>query len=276
MHANLKFFIVFCFALAVWGEDDIEDDSSDDGLDQDALTAEQMRSMHSKFDHNADGRASMAEVLEYAHNMRLLIAKKDIHTILDEMDTDRDGKLNLEELLKDMDQQSEGSDEDAKEMQARKDIEGQKFKLADSNGDGKLDVDELPALFYPETHEGVLELTAKVTLQQKDVNKDGQLTSKEFWEGDSADGEEIAISEEEKADFEKLDKDKNGKLDLKELTAWESGKFHTEEALKKLFELADKDSDMHVSATELENAREQIAGTDAQYHLMEWAEHHEL
>merc|ERR1711865_1087520 len=130
------------------------------------------------------------------------------------------------------DMQSEGSDEDAKEIMEKKETESQKFNLADNNGDGKLDVDELPSLFYPETHQAVLELTAKVTLTQKDMNKDGQLTAKEFWEGDSLDGEETAISEEETADFEKLDTDRNGKLDLNELTAWESGRFHTEEALK--------------------------------------------
>jgi len=280
MQSDPKLLLVLCLVITgvsyVLAQDEADDDSSDDGLDQDALTVEQMRAMHSKLDGDGDGRASMAEVLDYAHKMRVMIAKKDIHTILNEMDTDRDGKLNLEELLKDMDMQSEGSDEDAKEIMEKKETESQKFNLADNNGDGKLDVDELPSLFYPETHQGVLELTAKVTLTQKDMNKDGQLTAKEFWEGDSLDGEETAISEEETADFEKLDTDRNGKLDLNELTAWESGRFHTEEALKKLFELADKDSDMHVTADELANSREQIAGSDAQYHLMEWAEHHEL
>merc|ERR1712003_339569 len=113
------------------------------------------------------------------------------------------------------------------------------------------------------------------TLKQKDLDGDAMLTSKEFWEGDAVDGEDLSISEEEDKDFKSLDTDGNGKLDINELKAWESGRYHTSEAMKKLFDLADKNSDMHVTADELDAAREQIAGSDAQYHLMEWAEHNE-
>lgn len=77
-------------------------------------------------------------------------------------------------------------------------------------------------------------------------------------------------------DFQKLDVDGDGKLDMNELREWESGRFHTEQAMKKLFEIADADNDMHLTADELAKAREQIAISDAQYHLIEWSEHYEL
>lgn len=253
-----------------------ETDEGDDGVEQDALTPVQMRGMHAKIDRDADGRVSMAEVIQFSDDMRRNIAQKDITTVLDEMDGDKDGKLSLEELIKDMEQWGEGDEEDKKEAEIRKELETAKFAAADGNGDGFLDNAELPALFYPETHDGVLELTARATLGQKDSDKDGMLTPREFWEGDAVDGEDLAISEEETADFNKLDTNGDGKLDLQELKVWESGRFHTEEAMKKLFELSDKDSDMHLTADELDEAREQIAGSDAQYHLMEWAEHSEL
>merc|ERR1712151_795594 len=112
--------------------------------------------------------------------------------------------------------------------------------------------------------------TAKATMAAKDTDGDGMLTPKEFWEGDAIDGEDLALSDEEQADFKRLDADGNGKLNLIELKAWESGRFHTEEAMKKLFEIADKDNDMHISEEEVLSARELIAGSDAQYHLMEW------
>lgn len=257
------------------GESDDADEREDE-IEQDALSTEQMRGMHSKIDKNGDGKVSMSEVMSFSADMRRIIAMKDINTVLEEMDTDKDGRLSLPELLKDMEQWGEGDEEDKHEREARKDIEARKFKIADVNGDGFLDKQELPALFYPETHEGVLEVTTAATLKQKDTNGDGKLSAKEFWEGDAVDSEDLAISEEEQADFKKLDKNGDGSLDLEELKAWESGKFHTEEAMMKLFELADKDNDMHVTADELDAAREQIAGSDAQYHLMEWAEHHEL
>jgi len=158
----------------------------------------------------------------------------------------------------------------------RSELEKEKFKVADTNKDGFLSVEELPSLFYPETHDGVLEVTAKHTLDQKDKDGDGQLSQKEFWEGEVADGQDTEISDEEKEDFKKLDADGNGFLNLGELKVWDSGMFHTSEAMKKIFEIADKDNDMHLSADEIEAAREMIAGSDAQYHLMEWAEHSEL
>jgi len=269
-------FILAVLLAHTLSEEDLPPEDDDEGIEQDALAAEQMRGMHEKIDANRDGKVSMSEVLRFSDDMRKFIATKDVKTVLEEMDNDHDGKLSLPELMKDMEQWGEGDDEDQKEAQLRKDLETEKFKIADTSGDGLLDEQELPALFYPETHDGVLELTAKSTLQQKDTDGDGQLTPLEFWEGDQVEGEELSISEEEQADFGTLDKDGSGKLDLSELKAWESGRFHTEEAMKKLFELADKDSDLHVTIDELTGAREQIAGSDAQYHLMEWAEHHEL
>lgn len=257
-------------------QEDAEPEEGDDGIEQDALTPEQMRSMHAKIDENKDGKVSMAEVIQFSQAMRRTIAKKDIHTIIDEMDGDKDGKLSLEELLKDMEQWGEEGEEDKAEAAKRKELETAKFRAADTDSSGLLDAEELPALFYPETHDGVLEMTAAATMKNKDTDGNGELTPKEFWEGDAVDGEDLAISEEEQADFNKLDIDNSGTLSLQELKAWESGGFHTEEAMKKLFELADQDNDMMVTSDELESARELIAGSDAQYHLMEWAEHVEL
>lgn len=271
-----RLLVLGALAALVWCEDEDGFDESDDGIEQDALTAEQMRMMHGKFDVDKSGKVSLHEILQYASNMRLEIARKDIHTILDEMDTSRDQKLSLEELLKDLDAQAEGADEEEmKNMVRKKELETAKFKLSDKDGDGLLDAEELPALFYPETNEAVLELTTEASLRQKDTNGDGKLTPKEFWEGDDAE-EEAGLSNEEQEDFAKLDQNNDGTLDLKELTAWESGHFHTQEALKKMLEVADADGDMHITADELDAAREQIAGSDAQYHLLEWAEHNDL
>merc|ERR1719201_2094413 len=103
--------------------------------------------MHSKIDQNRDGQISMQEIIEYSHNMRKVIAKKDIHTVIDEMDLDKDGKLSLVELLKDMEQWGEEGEEDKAEAAKRKELETAKFHAADANRDGFLDTEELPALF---------------------------------------------------------------------------------------------------------------------------------
>merc|ERR1712217_30246 len=148
-------------------------------------------------------------------------------------------------------------EEEMKELEQRKKIETQKFSAADINGDGFLDATELPALFYPETHSAVLDVTVAETMRQKDLNKDGKLTPKEFWEADGADGDEGELSEEENADFAKLDIDGDGLLNQRELQEWESGKFHTAGAMKKLIEIVDKNNDIHFTTEELAHAREQ-------------------
>lgn len=269
--------VVFGFSVSfIHGKDYIDGDDTTDGIDADSLTSEQIRSIHERLDGNRDGKASLAEVEAFSSALRSDVAKKDIHHILDEMDGDKDGKLSLDELLKDLAQWGESDKDDQAEVAQRRGLESEKFMAADLDGDKLLSLDELPALFYPETQDAVLHVTVAATLTRKDKDGDGRLTIKEFWEGDALDGEEIPISKEEKAEFKRLDRDGSGQLDIEELKRWESGNFHTEEAMRRLFDIADKDGDMHVSADELDEARKRIAGSEAQYHLMEWAEHHDL
>lgn len=232
--------------------------------------------LHAKFDQNGDGKVSLSEVLDFARHMSKAIAGKDVSAILEEIDTDKDGKLSLQEHLNDLHQQADGGDEaEMKELESRKVVETAKFKAADVDKDQILSAHEVASLFYPETNPAVLEVVVQDTMKMKDKDGDGVLSAKEFWEFGEEDGEE-QLSEEEMQDFQKLDKDGNGVLNMEELRAWESGLFHTEAAMIKLIQIADKDGDMQATAEELENAREELANSDAQYHLIEWAEHHEL
>merc|ERR1712083_269710 len=268
LRTMMVWIVVLAFAKA-------HEEGGDGGeaIQEHVLTPEQMHGMHAKMDGNSDGKILLKEVMQYSESMRKVIASKDVVNVLEEMDLNKDGKLSLAELMKDMEQWGEGDEEEQKGMERRKELEAEKFTMADENKDGLLDIKELPALFYPETHSGSLELTAKASMMEKDKDGDGLLTPKEFWESHStSDGEEVTISDEEHADFKKLDKNGDGKLDIEEVKVWESGNFHTEGAMQKLFELADKDNDMHVTKQELEDAREQIAASDAHYHLMEWVE----
>lgn len=249
--------------------------SMEQAVEQQAFTWDEMCGLHSRIDRNGNGKVSMAEVLRLSHDVRKASAIRHIQDVLGEIDGDSDGKLTLAEVLRDLEQ---WSGEDGGELSQKSaltwDFERQKFKVADADKNGLLDTQEFPAFFFPETHDGVLELMTKAALEVKDVDRDGLLTLREFWH--VGDDEVPDLSEEAKEDFAKLDKDGNGSLDLDELKAWESGRFHTEEDMKKLFQVADKDGDMHLTAEELGDARELIAGSSAQYHFMEWAAHHDL
>mmetsp|Transcript_1727 Transcript_1727/g.6756 ORF Transcript_1727/g.6756 Transcript_1727/m.6756 type:complete len:278 (-) Transcript_1727:71-904(-) len=263
--------------LVVAGGQEGDEQYDDQDIEEESLTDQQLEALHRKFDKDGNGKVSLQEVMAFAGDMSKAIASRDIQAILEEIDTSKDGKLSLEEHLNDIHNQADGGDEEEmKELENRKKVEAEKFKAADVNGDGVLDANEVPALFYPETHEGVLAVTVRETMRQKDLNKDNRLTAREFWEADSMEGEHDELSEEENQDFAKLDLNGDGFIDVDELRSWESGRFHTEEAMKKIFELADKDNDMHVTVEELRTAREQISVSDAQYHLIEWAEHNEL
>jgi len=265
--------------------DDVhEGDDQIDGIEQEggeqSLSADQMHGLHKKIDANGDGKVSMAELLAFSDSTRRQILEREVQAVLEEMDLDRDGKLSVQELVKDLDSWGgEDVKEDEHEAATMKELATAKFGAADTSKDGLLDIHELPAIFYPETHEGVLDLTARQTLREKDGNGDGLLSLQEFWRGAPSDdaldqeGEELIVTDDEQEEFRKMDADHSGKLDLQELKAFESGRLHTEEAMKSLFELADRDKDMHVTAEELGAAREQIAGSEAHYPFAEWADH---
>lgn len=263
-------------AVADPPEDSFAETEDNLEFENDALTSDQMAAMHAKLDLNGDGRASFEEVMQFTAIMRREIAQRDVLTIMDEMDINKDGKLGLDELLRDLEEWGAADEDDEREMQLRRQLESAKFHASDNDKDGFLDINEISSLFYPETKDEVLHLSTRATLDMKDRDKDGELTPKEFWEGDALDGEEIPISDAEHEDFRRLDKDSNGRLTLEELKLWESGQYHTQQAMLQLFEVADKDNDVHLTAKELDKARVKIAGQDAQYHMQEWAEHFEL
>lgn len=266
------FLVLSTLATYVSAQDDEPDETGgDDPLESDMLTPEQLQGLVGKLDTNQDGKVSMDEMMSFASKMRHQIAHKDAGAVIEEMDSDKDGFLSLEELMKDMEYQ-DADEADKLEAAASKQLEEAKFKAADEDGDGKLSPKEVPALFYPEVSPDVLEVASAASFKQKDSDGDGFLTSKEFWE--MTDGTDP--SDEEEQDFKRLDKNGDGKLNVEEIMAWESGVFHTEEAMRKLFDISDKNSDMHLSNEELQSAREAIAASDAHYHLLEWAEHNEL
>lgn len=255
-----------------------EEDVGDEFLDE-ALRPEQLRKLHAKLDADGDGKAGLSEMMRFAKDIQFAIARKDMPAMMEEIDLSKDGTLSLDEHMTDLHNQADGGDEsEMRDLEERKRLETEKFHAADTNHDGTLDSDELPSLFYPEVNEEVLTIVTKGAMQQKDTNKDGKLSAREFWETDpdESENDDNSLAEEERADFAKLDLNGDGMLDAVEVRAWESGHFHTEEALKKLLEVADKDHDMHVTAQELAEASAELSGSESSYHLIEWIGHHEL
>jgi len=280
----------------------------EEGLDEDATALEEgdLRKMFRWFDADKDGRASLDEIMQFSKDMRQKVAAADAHAVIEEMDTDHSKTLSFEEVEADVAQWGHSPDEDASAKSQRLEVERAKFNEADSDKNGVLDKPEMPGYFYPETNPSVLEVMTKAAMKEKDLNGDGKLSLKEFWGVDLAQGDENTKDEttegqntqdsgnsgategttevgtpetttdDEEADFKMLDLNKDKYLGLDELRAWESGEFHTREAMRKMIEVADQDHDMHLSADELVKAREKIAGMDAQYSLTEWIEQDDM
>lgn len=265
------------------GEPPVHDTEDEDSVwAKEHLSKDQFQQIHKKVDASGDGKITVQELLDFSGLTRNSIVKKDAAEGFPGMDGDDDGKISLAELLENTVGPDTGK-EDADEK-AMRELDTAKFKAADKNGDGFLDKDESVGFLYPELNDGVLVLVAENSLKTMDKNSDGELDHDEFWAvSKSADEDDIDnempnqdILDNQKEEFGKLDLNKNGKLDASELKHWESGRFHTEDALTHLFGLADEDEDGFVTASELDKSRLHLSNHIGIPHLQEWAAHYEL
>eukprot|EP00928_Gymnodinium_smaydae_P073411 TRINITY_DN56618_c0_g1_i1.p1 TRINITY_DN56618_c0_g1~~TRINITY_DN56618_c0_g1_i1.p1 ORF type:complete len:318 (+),score=90.71 TRINITY_DN56618_c0_g1_i1:51-956(+) len=250
------------------------DEMSPDESDLSFMTPEKLEKLHAMIDTDKNGKVSLKETHEYSKKYKKTSAQGDIQHMLSEVDSDKDGKVTMQELIADAQAEAGDNEEEKAGLEERYRRDKEKFQAADADSDNYLAGDELIHYFYPEMHEDVAKVMSKFTMEDRDTNKDGELTLKEFW--GEEDSKESDFSEEEKRDFHRLDKDGNGKLNLAELMTWETGEFHNVMSLKELLEVADADKDEHLTVDEIYDAREKIVNSEAQYSIHEWLDNLEL
>jgi len=272
---------------------EFEEREEDSVWEDEHLSAEQFASIHKKVDASGDGKISLPELLTFSQVARRAVINQEVNEGFLQIDSNDDGKISLDELLENTvggphrpedntNMEPQTAEELAEQVRTTV-LETAKFKAADHNKDGFLDKDESIPVLYPEFNDGMLELIAASAMKVKDKNGDGELEHGEFWHTthDEFDPEfeQSKIQDaldNEKADFEKVDLDKNGKINVEELKRWESGRFHTEDAMKSLFELADDDENGLVTQNELKKSVPHLANHIAIPHLKEWVAHYEL
>lgn len=256
------------------------------------LTPEQMGKLFKKMDADKNGKVTLAEVSSFGHHMRRGIAKIELDAIMKPKDTNKDGKLNLDEFLG-VDSHDTTRQKPTEERRKEMVIE---FNELDANSDTFVDINELASLFQHHTNEKVEATLTNAALSQKDTNKDGVLSLDEFYahvtsEGmetgefgaDDQESEPAEISEEDKDQFNSLDRDSSGTLSLEELMAWETGSYQVETAMKNVFKHADTNGDSVLTEKEMNGAVDALAmdsdGGEGHSALTAWHEEitkHEL
>lgn len=241
----------------------------EDAFEDSPIASDQVLKLYKLWDHDSDGHVSKDDVLKFAHNIHLDMAKKSAHETLKDLDHSKDGTLSMEEAMSDMVDMKTGfaPDDSHEEIQAFK---KKKFEIADANGDGVLDKHEVHHFFHPETHQDSLKLSTGKKLEDHDINQDGKLSAEEFIDYIDAGDDEV---HDYYAAFKNLDKSGDGYVDTDELMHWESGKAHVEMAMTDLFERADKNKDGHVSVEELKEAHTKLHESRAHTYLKNWASH---
>lgn len=236
------------------------------------LTPERLGRLHAKIDTNGDGKVSLEELVAHPKVVAKAIAIDGVDAKHRLLDSDGDGKVSLEEHMADHPQEGMADDLPGKENLDK--METERFKGADKDGDGFLNIKELEGLLSSGDHyQSLMHLATAESLRQKDTDNSSSLTKHEFWEQPPPGN----LTDEDHATFERLDRNKDGVLDLEELKAWESGEFHTQEALREFFQSADKNKDGHMTPEEMSEAHKlQGEESEAAWSLKEWAEHWEL
>jgi len=281
---SVLIFLFGALALVAHSQEDLNPDeepymSPEEELadKEEKLDAEKLKAVHDAMDANKDGKVSKVEMHEFTKKIRLESSKRDTSGIIAEIDKDGDGKVSESEYFSDMDADTgaeEMSEEDKAEQKRYNELEKAKFKASDKNKDGFLDADELPVMMNPELYDDLLKLVADNEFKNKDMDGNGQLTQKEFFQSgppedaESESGPDAQMQEE----FFTLDKDSSGTLSLKEYEVYESGTHQTEAAIAKILELADKDKDGHVTADEFTGSPELHDDSEVHSHMWEWHE----
>lgn len=254
-------------------------DNDEDG----PFTPDRLLKLHAKMDADANGKVSVKEILQFITDTRKSSFVKDGPTMIDEKDGDKDGKISLDEILKDpVSEEEEVDGHEAETEAARVEYrvhQGEKFKAADGDNDGLLDEMEFAAFSNPEVHDHILRITAQRAMENKDRDKDGLLTFDEFSEDPAAglEGPELELNREaDLKTFKKLDKDVSGTLDLEELLPWESGHVYTMESMEQFMQVADINRDQHVTVDELQASDTWENHGDARYYFMEMFQKLEL
>lgn len=227
------------------------------------VTKAELTFLFGMMDTDKDGKVSLDELQHF----RLETAKSHVRKMFrlpTDVDTNKDGKLSFEEMKDEhtrLGLSLQRLDPEGIKREFAK--EESKFRQADINKDGKLEGDELLVYYHADLDHEISLLDAKHWMQEMDQNKDGKITPPEFTMFN--------------ANFAHVDHDQNGEIDVEELHHWATGLQDFISTMLRVIRVADKDHDNMLTLQELINARNAMYKTGSQVYFNEWADiHNEL
>ncbi|XP_066928056.1 calumenin-A-like [Clytia hemisphaerica] len=231
-----------------------------------------LREMLKKVDTDKDGFISFEELRDWVDKQRISYMWETLDTNIRQNDDDHDGLITWIEYK----HSQFGKWEDAEteidaKLQARINKSEKKFKLADTNGDGKLSRDEFAFFRHPEESrdEKLQDIAVDEVIDDMDQNGDRKIDQEEFLGQyvDDANNPPDWVLEDRKHFRDKLDKNKNGMLEREEMKAWVlPNRDDTLKETKHLIADADDNEDGRLSFDEVVDHFQTFVGSTATDH----------
>lgn len=137
------------------------------------MDADELRRVFQMFDRNGDGRITKKELNDSLENMGIFIPDKELEQMIEKIDVNRDGCVDIDEFgalyQSIMDERDE--DQDMREA----------FNVFDQNGDGFITVEELKSVLQSlGLKQGRTVEDCKNMIMKVDADGDGRVNFTEF------------------------------------------------------------------------------------------------
>jgi len=235
---------------------------------------ERLGKLFDKVDKDHDGGVTEEELKDWIHFTQNRYILKDVEKQMKQTDLNTDGEIDWEEYKKAtygfMDDESTKA-EDKEQFSNMLSRDERRFKKADSDGSGKMTIQEYAAFLHPENHNEMKTLVVEETLEDIDKNKDGFISLEEYIgdlypESEREKGEEPEWVTNEKKQFKEFrDKNGDGKMDKEEVKDWilPEDYDHIASEAKHLLMESDIDKDHKLTKQEMVDKYDLFVGSQA-------------